>query len=58
MKELDGIKYYSLKEVSEWLGLTNTSVYRMFKRKKISGVKIGNEIYVEEKNRKLFLEII
>ena len=55
VKEVAGLKMYSLADVSQELGLTERTVRGWFMQGKLRGVKLGKEWFISETNLRKFL---
>lgn len=56
MKEVLGVKLYSLKEVGELLGVQQQTVSKYIQQSKLKARIIGGAKYVSEENLKEFLQ--
>ena len=56
MKEVLGVKLYTLKEVGELLGVQQQTVSKYVQRGKLKARVIGGAKYVSEENLKEFLQ--
>lgn len=56
MKEVLGVKLYSLKEVGELLGVQQQTVSKYIQQGKLKARVIGGAKYVSEENLKEFLQ--
>ena len=54
MLELKGTKYYSTEEVAEMFSLSSQTMRRYIKSGKITGIKHGNKILIEDVEVKRF----
>ena len=54
-KIMRGMKFYSVEDLSEILGITNYAVRDNLRKSKIPGVKVGRRWYVSQKNLDSFL---
>lgn len=55
MKEIAGIKMYTVAEVSKMIGVSQSNVYRTIRSGKMGATKIGRTLMVSEENLKNFL---
>ena len=55
MEEIQGIKLYDVKEVSELMGVGANSIYSYINKGRLKSVKIGRNRYVSEEGLKEFL---
>ena len=56
MKEVLGVKLYTLKEVGELLGVQQQTVSKYVQQGKLKARVIGGAKYVSEENLKVFLQ--
>ena len=56
MKEILGVKLYTLRELGDLLGVGVTTVYRYIGTGRLEARKIGARKYVTEENLKRFLQ--
>ena len=50
MKEINGVKLYTAKELSELFGVSYTTMLKYIKQGNIVKTRIGRYLYVSEKN--------
>lgn len=55
MKQVAGIKLYSVRDLHEALGVNERTIREWFNKKRLRGVKISKGWYVTEENLRAFL---
>ena len=54
--EIEGIKFYTIQETAETLGVTAQTVRAYLKQGRLKGKRIGRPILITESNLKEFLQ--
>jgi excisionase family DNA binding protein len=57
MKEILDIRYYTIKEIAEMLGITTISAYELVKKGDIKAKKICNKLWIPESEIVNFMNI-
>ena len=55
MKEIQGIKMYTIPETAEQLGVSIATIRNYLKKERLKGGRIGKPIYISEVEIKRFL---